>query len=267
MSSPARRRVLEPARASLLAIATAAASSACSEGRLDAIDLSPDALSTDLTTDLMAHYTFDDGSGTVVSDHSGNKRNGTLVGGKWITGGRFGGALHLDGASYVTVDNFPNAPSSFTVSTWTRTGTRYDGGYETVASTELVFDGGWQVNVVNPADGAIGLQTAYWDNVVGVDGGYTYGSCTCLPRDEWAHVAFVVDRAASTMTMYVNGKVVSVATAPGPISAGTPQLFIGRWSLTGRLLIGDVDDMAIYGRALAEADVLALEKQPAPDVP
>jgi hypothetical protein len=246
----------------------ATVSTACSPDRLDAIELSPSAL----TTDLMAHYRFDDGSGTVVADSSGNKRNGTLVGGTWITDGKFGGALHLDGASYVTVANFPNAPSSFTVSSWTRVSAWYDGGLETVASTEQVFEGGWEVNVENPPDGSIGLQAAYWDDALKDGGGYTYIECECLPLDAWTHVAFVVDSSeggdsARTMTMYLDGTVANVVSAAGPISAGTAQLFIGRWSRTGRLLIGDVDDMTIYGRALAQAEVLALGQQPPSDVP
>jgi hypothetical protein len=257
-----------PGRAALLAAAVL--SNACTKGRLDAIELSPDSL----TSDLMAHYTFDDGVGTTVADHSGNKRDGTLVGGTWIPDGKFGGALHLDGASYVTVDNFPNARSSFTVSTWTRTVESNDGGlaggseggYETVASTEDVFDGGWQVNVLDRPDGAMGVQAAYWDHALD---GYKHEDCTCLQQEPgaWTHFAFVVDGSAQTLTLYANGSVADVVSAPDPIAPGTPQLFIGRWARTGRLLIGDVDDIAIYGRALAPAEVEELQQRPPPDVP
>jgi Concanavalin A-like lectin/glucanases superfamily len=252
---------VKPSRAALVAVA-AAASVACSKGRLDAIELPPDAL----TSDLIAHYTFDDGSGTTVADHSGNKRDGTLVGGTWITDGKFGGALHLDGASYVTVDNFPNARSSFSVSTWTRTIQWTDGGYEAIATTEYVFDGGWEVNVLDSADGGTRLQAAFWDDTLN---GYTYVDCRCLQQesDAWVNFAFVVDGSAHTMTVYLNGAVVSVVAAPNPIGPGTPQLFIGRWLRAGRLLIGDIDDMAIYGRALAPAEVQALLQQSPPDVP
>jgi hypothetical protein len=256
-------------RTALLGVA-ALTSVACSRGRLDAIELPADAL----TNDLMAHYTFDDGSGTTVADHSGNKRDGTLVGGQWISDGKFGGALHLDGASYVTVDNFPNARSSFSVSAWTRTiewpdsGTDSgpEGGLATIASTEYVFDGGWEINVLDRADGATGLQAAFWDDVLDA---YTFSDCLCLQQepDAWTQFAFVVDGAAHTMTVYLDGAVVNVVSAPNPIAPGTPQLFIGRWLRPGRLLVGDVDDMAIYGRALAPAEVQALLLQPPPDVP
>ncbi len=252
--------------------ALALCASACTEGRLDAIDLSPDALTTDLTTDLMAHYTFDEGSGTTVIDHSGNERNGTLTGGTWlINEGKFGGALHLDGSSYVTVSNFPNAPPSFTVSAWARTATWYEGGLETLVSTEAVFEGGWEINVENNSpDASTGFQSAYWDP--GVEAGkypYTLADCpACLPHNIWTHVAFVVDASTHTLTMYINGEVWgSPSPAPDSILPGTPQLFIGRWSLTNRLLIGDIDDLAIYGRALVQDDIQALQRAPAPDVP
>jgi hypothetical protein len=239
--------------------AAIASSAACTPGRLDAIDLGPAAA----TTDLMAHYTFDDGAGTIVADHSGNARNGTLTGGTWIVDGKFGGALHLDGMSYVTVENFPNAPPSFTVSSWVRTSSWYDAGLETVVSTEYVFDGGWQVNVTNDSEGGVGLQGAFWDDVLGA---YTYYGCTCLPLNTWTHFAFVVDEASHTLTTYVSGQPPNVTAAPNPITPGTPWLAIGNWSESGRLLIGDVDDVAIYSRALAPAEILALEQRSPPDV-
>ncbi|MDP9000533.1 MAG: hypothetical protein M3O46_10525, partial [Myxococcota bacterium] len=54
---------------------------ACTGGPIDAIGLG------DLTRGLIAHYTFDEGAGTVVVDHSGNKRDGALTNGTWIADG------------------------------------------------------------------------------------------------------------------------------------------------------------------------------------
>src|SRR4051794_4230476 len=45
---------------------------------------------------LVAAYSFDDGSGTTLTDSSGGGHNGTIVGGSW-TGGHDSGALSFDG--------------------------------------------------------------------------------------------------------------------------------------------------------------------------
>src|SRR3989339_316675 len=50
---------------------------------------------------LVAHYTFDEGSGTVLKDHSGNGRHGTIHNADWIKSVR-GHALAFKAAgSYV----------------------------------------------------------------------------------------------------------------------------------------------------------------------
>lgn len=233
----------------------------CSPGRLNAIDLAPGTLGSE----LLAHYTFDEDAGTNVADHSGQKRNGTLTGTPaWLADGRFAGALHLDGMSYVTVPNFPNAPASFSVSAWVRTtNSPSDAGLQTVASTEIVFDAGWQLNV-DKVEGGANIQAAFWDRDAG---NYTYYDCPCLPDNAWTHAVFVVDAAAHTLSVYVNGHLAGVTPAPDPISPGAPSLCIGCWSRPGRLLVGDVDDIAIYGRALAPSEILLLDQESPPDVP
>jgi hypothetical protein len=249
------------ARASALLFGAAAASSACTPGRLDAIDLAQDGLSTG----LVAHYTFDEGDGATVFDHSGNNRNGTIVdAGAWIANGKFGGALHLDGNGYVNVPTFPDPPPSFSIAGWIRTADpTSDAGLQTFASTEYVFDAGWEVNVYKQTDGGR-LQAAFWNRDAGT---YTYLDCLCLPSDVWTHFAFVVDGSAHTLTVYANGNVYGVTAAPDPIVPGTPSLSIGAWSQSGRLLVGDVDDVVVYGRALAPAEVAMLNRRPPPEGP
>ena len=243
------------------ALACLAAAAACSPGRLDAIDLAPGGLSDA----IIAHYTFDEGSGVTVFDHSGNKRDGTLVdGGAWIADGKFSGALHLDGTGYVSIPNFPDAPPSFTMAGWIRTADPVsDAGLETFASTEFVFDAGWEVNLYKQLDGGR-LQAAFWDRDASA---YTFVDCQCLPGDVWIHFAFVVDAAAHTLTVYANGRAMGTKPAPSPIAPGTSSLLIGAWSQPGRMLVGDVDDVVLYKRPLAPSEILALTQGPVPDAP
>ena len=64
---------------------------------------------------LVAAYGFDEGSGTTVTDASGNGNNGTVANGTWSTAGKFGGALSFNGTSSVVT--VPNS-ASLQLSTW-----------------------------------------------------------------------------------------------------------------------------------------------------
>jgi hypothetical protein len=243
----------------------------CQPVHLDAIDLAAGTL----TTDLIAHYTFDDGeadaSTTVVSDSSGNGHDGVLVGGTWIADGRFGGALHFDGTSYVTVNQFPAATNDFTVTVWVRSpiGPGNDAGITpaegpfTVVSNEIVFDGGWEINYEDRVDASPEYQAAFWNRV---SGGYIHFDCACLTVGGWNHLAFVVDGTAQTLTSYANGYVQGVVAAPTSIGPGTMWLSIGHWDNPGRLFIGDIDDLAIYRRALTGDEIMTLDEHPVPPV-
>ena len=57
------------------------------------------------STGLVAAYSFDEGSGTVVNDSSGNSNNGTISGASWVTAGKFGGALSFNGSNSRVIVN------------------------------------------------------------------------------------------------------------------------------------------------------------------
>jgi hypothetical protein len=249
------------ARAAALALACAAAggAAACDTHPLDATTSS----SATLLEGLLAHYTFDEGSGTVVVDHSLNRKDGVLSGGTWLPdGGRFGGALHFGGSDYVTVDTFPYPPKSFSVSMWVRSNDQPLDGLETLLSTEIVFEAGWEINLEKPDAGAPSVQSAFWSPS---DGAYTHADCVCVPLGAWTHVVSVLDGDAQTLSLYVDGAFVASTPAHEPIVPGEPSLLIGKWSGTLRFLVGDIDDVAIYSRPLAPSEVAALYSQPPPD--
>jgi hypothetical protein len=236
-----------------------AALAACDPGKLNAIDLAPDTLALG----LVAHYTFDEGGGSTVIDHSGHGHDGVLAltNGMWLAEGRFGGALRFLGNDFVTVSNFPPAASSFSVSAWIRSAnTDPDAGYETVLSTEMVFDGGWQLNLVKTS--AAIIQFAYWDRDAGDGGAYTSYDCNCLPENQWTHVVSVVDDTTHTLSVYVNGSLTKETPALHAIFPGIPSLLMGTWSGGMRFLVGDLDDVSIYSRALAPVEVAELYRRP-----
>jgi hypothetical protein len=74
------------------------------------------------TSGLVGYWPFDEGTGTIAYDKSGNNNNGTLLNGPTWTSGKVGGALSFDGVNdYVNVGTstiLKNITSSITMSTW-----------------------------------------------------------------------------------------------------------------------------------------------------
>ncbi|HZU83992.1 MAG TPA: LamG domain-containing protein [Polyangiaceae bacterium] len=255
------------ATASACALAWGWGLGGCDSHPLDVLGPSP------LSYLLMAHYTFDEDGGATVHDHSGNGHDGVLSGGAFVPDGRFGGALRLGGnldggvGDYVVVDPFPDAPRSFSVSAWVRWNGQPD-DFETVLSKEAVFDGGWQLNLETDAGAgagaAIGSHFAFWDPQAGDGGAYVLVRAP-VTRGAWTHLVAVLDGDVHTLSIYVGGQLAQRIPADHPISPGTSALWIGRWAGARRFLAGDLDDVALYGRALSSTEVLELEQHPPPD--
>lgn len=246
-----------------LILATAASLSGCGTGPIDAFSPLPDALSPG----LVAHWSFDEAAGSTVADSSGNGLNGVLNGSTWSWlpqgQGRFGAALHLRQGDYVTVDNFLHATAGWTVAVWVRFATQSPAvGEVTVLSTEDVFKGGWEINLV---DRDLTYHFGFFRGPDSSD--YTHYNCTgCVHPDEWQHLAAVVDGAAGTMAFYLDGVLQRLQPIPQPILPGVATLYMGRWATRdpARLFVGSLDDVAIWSRPLLAAEIVRLTQAPAP---
>lgn len=226
----------------------------CSEGSLDAVDLPPGAFDDG----LVAHWALDDGSGAVVADSSGNDYAGQLRGGTWIADGRFGGALRLAAGDSLTVSGFAAATPNWSVSVWIRLSDAQlaadSGLFTEVLSNEVMDSAGWQINIdkrlVQPR-----FVFSYWAPPL-TD--YVGTECSCVDTDAWIHLAAVVDVDANLLTLYRNGVVADQMTRPSDILPGDPTLYFGSWNMPGRRFNGDLDDIAIWSRALTAEDIAAL---------
>lgn len=232
---------------------------ACTPAPLDAIEIDP----TTLNEGLVAHWTFDEGSGDVVLDHSGNKHDGQITGATWLSPGRFGAAIHLDEGAFVSVGNFPDATSSWSVSAWVRLtdATPSSEAYKTVISTELLGMGGWEMNI-DRSQTQPGAHFGYWEGPIVAT--YDRITCHCVAFGEWTHIAASVD-AAGTLSLYVGGVLGASMPITVPILPGSATLYIGKWTGDGRLLVGDVDDILVYKRALFPAEIAELSRSSPPD--
>lgn len=201
---------------------------------------------------LVAHWSFDEGSGEVSRDLTGNGHDAAIDGPTWVPSPR-GYALHLDGAdgvvTYADVDSM-NLVGDMTLMVWLRT--KATDGAET---NRLIFgDSGAGVqrnlNLRISSYNAImfewadGTRNAY----LRADDNYLDGS--------WKHLVVVADSQAMRATMYVDGEPVSSMRMPLPISkAPVAVRMSGVWA--GGCLEGDLDDIRLYNRALPADEVRA----------
>ena len=232
----------------------------CGVAPLEAVQLDPH-------SGLVAHWTFDETSGATVADDSGSGHNGTLAGGTWLHDGRFGGALRLTYGDTVTVNAFPQATQSWTVSLWTRVsqaqlqGNADNDDTSTILSTETVFSGGWQVHLDSRSN-YHRYDVAYWAGSTVND--YVVVFCDCIMPGRWVHLTAVFDNASRSLSLFQGTAVVDARPMPVPILPGQDTLLMGTWNQGGRSLAADLDDIAIWNRALTPAEIALISRQPPP---
>lgn len=246
--------------AGLAAVAAlASAVAGCDTVSLDAVSLDPGSLARD----LVAHWAFDQNAGTTVTDSSGNRLDGLLTGGTWVDDGRFGGALRLAGGDRATVAGFPQATTGWTVSVWVRSSAAdlaaSTSEFATIISTENQFSGGWQIALDNRA-GEQRFVAAYWAGAGFND--YVRLFCSCVVADRWVHLTTVWDGQRATMSLYQDEHQVGQVPMPTRISTGDTTLSMGTWNQLGRFFRGDLDDFAIWRRALQPIEVATITRGP-----
>lgn len=190
------------------------------------------------------------------NDASGNYHNGVLQNGVTYTAGEVGLAFSLDGAN----DNVsvPDSPAfSFShaigIAGWIKTTAGVDRYIATKHEDSFYFAVG---------GGAVAPhKLSFWLN--GVSSSWFAGS-TSVDDGQWHHVAATYD--GSTMRVYVDGHLDGSAARTGTIQAGGSAILIGARSdgSNASNFPGEIDELAIYNRALGSAEVQALAAQNAP---
>jgi O-glycosyl hydrolase/regulation of enolase protein 1 (concanavalin A-like superfamily) len=204
----------------------------------------------------LAWYRMDGGSGSTVTDSSGNSNNGTATGSYNWTSGKMSLALGLSGGYATLPSGFATAlqsASNFTISGWVK--------LSSLNNWARMFDFGTGTNVnmyLAPVNGSGYIQYAI------TTGGYTaeqrLTSTTALAANTWTFLA--VTLAGTTGTLYVNGSAVATNTSMtlNPRSLGTTtQDYLGDSQYSSDpTLQGSIDDMRMYNVGLSGAQITQL---------
>ena len=214
------------------------------------------------TTGLIAHWSFDDGSGDVAEDSSGNGYHATLSNmdptEAWVNG-KIGAALAFDG-----IDDYVNAGSpqgldnlaAFTYAAWINPTSWGKDGAGCILSKKdwikhwrLMNDFGEQA-----MRGFVGTQGT---------GSGSSSQSSAIKLNDWQHVAITYDDGDDRkVRLYKNGNETQYASrnrASGPIlPEASGDLRIGGYDLQKRWFEGRIDDVRIYNRALQPSEIQAL---------
>ena len=101
----------------------------------------------------------------------------------------------------------------------------------------------------NPGDGKLILETA--NGLVRQDVSSAAGA---VAKDQWQHVAAVINRSAGSATLYRNGSVVASNSIRTDFTNSAP-LYIGSMGVNGYPFRTGIDDVRVYNRALSSNEL------------
>lgn len=192
--------------------------------------------------------------------------------------GKLGGAFHFDGIGYQsyvpfpskgpsTCNNLPQLTGSLTVAAWARYDSLHDWNNYTLGDVMLMqgssggTGGAWGLGATNGCGTkTIGFEVAFNDAQRFVRCG-----ATTIATGTWHFLTGVYDASARTVRVYLDGvddtgpatnnsvSTIAAALAPGPMCP-----YIAASGNQSQLMIGSVDEVRIYDRALDAAEIAAL---------
>jgi peptidoglycan hydrolase-like protein with peptidoglycan-binding domain len=220
----------------------------------------PRFVSADITTGLVGHWTFDN-----TENDSAGSNHGTLVGGPTYTTGNIGQALTFDGVDdHVTVPDHASLDgmSALTVAMWVQDSTTPGSQRSFLEKVSGAYD------INKDANNLLDLRIA--------DGAPNIAAINDIPNTDtlaWMHIAMVY--TGTELIGYIDGVEVGRADASGlgAIRNNANVLIMGcdgdvdNTCFPDEFFKGLMDDVRIYNRALAPADITALHAAGNPPIP
>ncbi|MBN1261902.1 MAG: DUF11 domain-containing protein, partial [Anaerolineae bacterium] len=210
---------------------------------------------TDMTGNRLLLHLDDPAGASVFVDTSGQGHPGVCTGDACpIAGasGVFATALNFDGNNdTVQISGTINlANNAFTIALWAKRESSGRNDY-LISQGQSLSNQGLNVGFRNSDH----FTCAFWNNDLDTPAAY--------PDTEWHHWACTYDPASGTRVIYRDGYEVARDTAPIPYQ-GTGLMRLG--TLTGNTtfyFLGEMDEVAIFSRALDSEAILNLANRPA----
>ena len=201
-------------------------------------------------TSLVAHWKFDEGSGSVANDSTSYLNHGDLFGGPSWVAGIMGDALRFDGRNdwvQIPHNDVLTLTDELTLTAWIA-------GAESFSGFDTVVWKGTSVGIVNyymdilDGDIIFGFYNNGWQEFHGPN---------VLSRRTWYHIATTVEPDGNNLMIriYQDGVEVSAQQTDNTLITNTEDVTIGS-STYGEWWKGYLDDVRIYNRTLSAGEIV-----------
>ncbi|KEQ17775.1 tandem-95 repeat protein [Endozoicomonas numazuensis] len=164
----------------------------------------------DLSSGLVAHWTFDETSGTTVNDStSGTSTDGVLnEGAAFVSAGLNGNAVQFDGASAIVditdsteLNTYSGSKTERTINFSFKIDTDND-----LSGRQVLYEEGGGSKGYNIYIDEGTLYVGAWSNTNGWDNGtFLTQDISAISSDDWQQVSLVLDADNSSLKAYLNG--------------------------------------------------------------
>ena len=207
------------------------------------------AVTNDLNEGLVARYPFDGHA----ADVSGNGNHGTTNGGISFGPGQFVGGVQNDGSGYIQVPDSPSLDVSYiTISAWV-----WLNSYPSLSSVIANRDDLSSSRIFSlefDPSGRFGFYVSTEDSTWDIH----INPTNVVSTGAWHHVAGVFHPSEGG-SLWVDGvRWGSDVSFTGAMLTGDSPLFVTGHSASPQGVVGTVDDVRIYGRALSSNEVQRL---------
>jgi beta-glucanase (GH16 family) len=209
------------------------------------------------TPNLGASYSMSEGSGTTISDSSGNANTGTITGATWTTG-KFDNALLFNGSnSYVNLSKTDayDTYATGTIEFWAKSngGTNYQDIFNSDSGScknpfEMAYHNG---------------NFEIWATTSGCNNTAINLTVPIANQTQWHHIAYVVSTTGNKV--YVDG----VQATPTYLKGNASTVFFFKNAATNKTLYnigrsvsdntetfnGLIDELRIYNRPLSQSEI------------
>jgi len=216
-----------------------------------------------LTEGLVGYWSFDEGSGSIAHDYSGNGNDGTIYGATWISNGKINGALSFDGMDdYVDFENPVLNTAPYTVCVWVKA--------ESIVPGEnyyIMANGGERGDSYGFFMKIDEFNDNQWE--FGVKDSSGQGDWIDIPGSStsWTFLCGTWDGSldSNSVKLYINGNLVGTGSPHSYPVGSAVNLRIGAPTLdnwiTEHSWYGIIDEVRIYNRVLSDAEIQELYNQ------
>jgi len=219
--------------------------------------------------DYIAYWRFNEGSGNIAYDSSGNNNNGTIYGATWVDG-VIGKALSFDGVDdYVDTPLLQSNVTEYTEMAWIKATPGATGDLIIIYDRGITAFTGKSLTLYLSSAGHFGATDGSLCFGVDSDGIWigVYSPGYNLKDGKWHHVVGVFKSTAgqtvspSNFKLYIDGKDAGATATPSQTGSATSPVTGREHTLIGRSVAwkqwfkGIIDEVRIYNRALTADEI------------